>query len=366
MRHTIKIPLLFTVLASLAAHCLAAKVPVYLQPQEGSRPFKEVELGELLLPHDASDPAKAAEGWKQAKLAIEQTGFTQAANVMKELTLKPGSKVHVDALEDSSLIGVYTGEQSVQILEPGAWTKVSLRKPITVYFTKETYAAAAEAAPALDPIPLLPPAQQAAPVPRKPMVAEVKTQEDSIGEHPEPLKTVVRTQLSAAAAPTDRISEFDALEQVDPAEVRRTIGPMSDTILDQIRELDPLEVRESAPSQLDIQKLNLELKPTVSISRDFTGKLIYKKATKTLAGTIKPQGFSPYQLVDADGKRLAYVRVEEIKVGNVLNYVNQQVILSGPLEENIGGETPVVQGRILRLDPAFLGQPAPQAPAQEK
>ena len=364
MRHTIKIPLLLTAFSSLAAYCLAAKIPVYLKPHEDSRVFKEVETGDLLLPRDAADPDRAAAGWKEAKIAIEQTGFTLGTNVMKELTLQPGSKVHVDALEESPLIGVYTGKESVKVIEPGEWTKVSLRKPITVYFPKESFAAAVKSQPALEPIPLLPPVVPASPVVTPvPAVAEVKTPDGTISEHPEPLKTVVRTQISAAAAPTSRISDFDALESVDPAEVRRTVGPMSDTILSQIRELDPLEVRESAPSQLDTQKLNLELKPTVSISRDFSGTLIYKKATKTLTGTIKPPGFSPYQLVDADGKRLAYVRVRDIKTGNILNYVNKQVILSGPLEENVGGDTPVVQGRILRLDPAFLGQPAEKAEA---
>ena len=363
MRHTIKIPLLLSATTVLAASCLAAKIPVYLKPVDSMPVFREVEASELLLPQDA--PVANA-GWKQATLPVGQTGYTKAVNVMKELTLQPGSKVHTEPKESSNLIGRFTGKEAVQILEPGEWTKVVLTKPLTVYFTEESLAATevkgASETIALLP-PLLPPASKKESVDQ---AAGEAAQPERAPEFVEPLRVVVRTELSAAAAPTSRISEFDALESVDPAEVRRRVGSMSNTILDQIRELDPLEVRESAPSQLDPQKLNLELKPTVSISRDFNGKLIYKKAAKTLTGTITPPGFSPYQLVDADGQRLAYVRVEEIKVGNILNYVNQQVILSGPLEENVGGDTPVVQGRILRLDPAFLGQPAEKAPTPEK
>jgi hypothetical protein len=163
-------------------------------------------------------------------------------------------------------------------------------------------------------------------------------------------KVTVRTQISAAAAPTSTIIEFDNLEKLDPNEVKRSVGPMSSALLEEIRELDPLEVRETAPSQLNPGQLSVELKPTVSISRDFTGKLIYKKGFSLRpAGPKKPE-YSPWQLVNQQGKRIAYVRVEDIKVGNILNYANKEVILTGPLEENVDGDTPVIQGRTLRLN----------------
>ena len=54
--------------------------------------------------------------------------------------------------------------------------------------------------------------------------------------------------------------------------------------------------------------------------------------------------------MDADGKRIAYVRVEDIKVGNILNYVKKEVILTGPLEENPKGNEPIIQGRTIRLN----------------
>ena len=125
---------------------------------------------------------------------------------------------------------------------------------------------------------------------------------------------------------------------------------MPNALLEEIQELDPLEVRESAPTPLNPQQLPIEIKPTVSISRDFTGKLIYKKEFKFLPGSKDSKDKSPWQLMDENDKRIAYVRVDDIKVGNILNYANQYVILSGPLEENAKGDTPIIQGRTLRLN----------------
>ncbi len=129
-----KIPLLLTSLSALAAPWIQAKVPVFLTPDEKAALFMEVDSSKLLLPKDASNPTKASEGWKQAKYAVEQVGFTEKTNVMKELSLKPGSKIYSKAEAGSSLLAITNGQESVQILEPAEWTKVSLSKPITVYF----------------------------------------------------------------------------------------------------------------------------------------------------------------------------------------------------------------------------------------
>ena len=378
-----KIPLLLISLSALTAPWIQAKVPVFLTPDAKAALFMEVDSSKLLLPRDAANPTKASEGWKQAKFAVEQIGYTHQSNVMKELNLKAGSKIFSKASDSSSLLAVTNGNEGIQILEPGEWTKVSVSKPITVYFTKESFAANQEtsaAVPPPPPIPVIatpvapekepvatvakpetieqptapeptPPVVEVPTVPQVPEVASVENLKPVVAAivEEEPI-VVIRREISAAAAPTNTISEFDNLENLDPNEVRKSVGPMPSALLEEIQELDPLEVRESAPTPLNPQQLPLEIKPTVSISRDFTGKLIYKKEFKFLPGDKESKNKSPWQLVDENDKRIAYVRIDNIKVGNILNYTNKHVILSGPLEENADGDTPIIQGRILRLN----------------
>ena len=383
-----KIPLLLTSLSALAAPWIQAKVPVFLTPDEKAALFMEVDSSKLLLPKAATNPTKASEGWKQAKYAVEQLGYTEKANIMKEMSLKPGSKIYNKASDTSSLLAITNGQESIQILEAGDWAKVVLSKPITVYFTKESFAASIGSSAPLPPPPPIPvieikpepatpvvaevkPEVKEAPKAPEPVVIEPKTPELSVAANPDPAteqqpptvsledaepketkepEIVIRREISAAAAPTNTISEFDNLENLDPNEVRRTVGPMPNALLEEIQELDPLEVRESSPTPLNPQQLPVEIKPTVSISRDFTGKLIYKKETRFLPVGQKSKNKSPWQLVDQNDKRIAYVRIDDIKVGNILDYANKNVILSGPLEENADGDTPVIQGRTLRLN----------------
>ncbi|GEM_PF-1520020 len=371
MRPLKTIPLLLTALTPFATTWLQAKIPVFLQPDAKSALYKEVDFNQLVLPRDAATPEKAQQGWKQAKLAVEQTGYTQQTNVQKELTLKPGSKIYLQPSETSSLIAVTSGKELTKVIEPGQWTKVLLSKPITVYFEKKSIAANATELPPIAPLPPITPTPKpeketeptvvlADPQPVNPAAAPEKQPKapenleevvdaPAVSSEEEP-KITIRTQISAAAAPSSTISEFDHLENLDPNEVKRSVGPMSSALLEEIRELDPLEVRETTPTQLNPGQLPIELKPTVSISRDFTGKLVYKKGFSLRPGRSKKEENSPWQLVDAKGKRIAYVRVEDIKVGNILNYANKEVILSGPLEENVDGDTPVIQGRTLRLN----------------
>lgn len=370
MRPLKTIPLLLTALTAFATPWTQAKIPVFLQPDAKSALYKEVDFSQLLLPRDAATPEKAQQGWKQAKLAVEQTGFTPQTNVQKELTLKPGSKIYLQASDTSSLIAVTSGKEVTKVIEPGEWTKVLISKPITVYFEKKSIVANATELPPIAPLPPIPqlekepepkvvlanpePQKQAASPekqPKAPDNLEDIVEASAVGSEEEhKLNVTVRTQISAAAAPTSTIIEFDNLEKLDPNEVKRSVGPMSSALLEEIRELDPLEVRETAPSQLNPGQLPIDLKPTVSISRDFTGKLIYKKGFSLRPGGPKKEEYSPWQLVDDKDKRIAYVRVEDIKVGNLLNYANKHVILSGPLEENVDGDTPVIQGRTLRLN----------------
>jgi hypothetical protein len=348
---------LFSAVASAAA-----KVSVFLKPDPNAALFKEVAADDLMLPKAVANPALASDGWHSAKIAVSQVGFTQEKNVMKELSLKPGSKVHVRPVLKSTLIATTTGQEMVKVVKPGPWTQVTLTKPVTVYFQLSDE-------PDIEPIQPVEPVQPVVPVvevpepvppPEKkpsPVVSESKPEpvpvELSVTASPVPV--VIEKEVSSAAVvqapPPVAVGDFDLLESLDPVEVRKSVAPVSSALLEEIQELDPLEVREGEEHPPTSPQLPLEIKPTVTISRNFEGKLIYKKPFFRRPGVPnRNKNAIPYQLVDEKGKRIAYVRVENIKVGNLLNYLNKQVILSGPLEENAKGKEPIIQGRIIRLD----------------
>ena len=366
------------------AFAAGGKVPVFLKPDSKAALFKEVAESELLLPKAVENPDLAAEGWHTAKVAVSQVGFTVQSNVMKELSLKPGSKIHVRSSSLSSLIATTTGQETVKVVRPGPWTQVMLTKPVTIYFLLGDEPAVEPIKPIesivpvepIKPVVEVPVVEVVIPVvPAKPEPASVVqdvTVPEQLPDSSEP-KVIVRdvpevivavsppigtstVKETAAAAvapppPPPAIGEFDLLESLNPEVVRESVAPVSSALLEEIQELDPLEVREGGDQPPTSPQLPLEIKPTVTISRNFEGKLIYKKPFFRRPGvrSRKPPKL-PYQLVDENGKRIAYVRVDDIKVGNLLNYVNKKVILGGPLEENAKGSEPIIQGRTIRLD----------------
>ena len=344
-----------------AAASVAAKISVFLKPDPKAALFKEVAADDLMLPKAVDNPALALDGWHSAKIAVSQVGFTQEKNVMKELSLKPGSKVHVRPVLKSTLIATTTGQEMVKVVKPGPWTQVTLTKPVTVYFQLSDEPEIEPIQPVESVQPVVPVVEVPEPVP----LPEKKPSPVVSGPEPEPVPVelpvtaspvpvVIEKEVSSAAvipAPPAAIRDFDLLESLDPVEVRKSVAPVSSALLEEIQELDPLEVREGKDQPPTSPQLPLEIKPTVTISRNFEGKLIYKKPFFRRPGVPhRNKNAIPYQLVDEKGKRIAYVRVENIKVGNLLNYLNKQVILSGPLEENAKGKEPIIQGRIIRLD----------------
>ena len=343
-----------------AAASAAAKVSVFLKPDPKAALFKEVAADDLMLPKAVDNSALASDGWHSAKIAVSQVGFTQEKNVMKELSLKPGSKVHVRPVLKSTLIATTTGQEMVKVVKPGPWTQVTLTKPVTVYFqlSDEPEIEPIEPVEAVQPVVPVVEVPEPVPPPEKkpsPVVSEAKPEPVELSVTASPVPVVIDKEVSSAAVvpapPLATVGDFDLLESLDPVEVRKSVAPVSSALLEEIQELDPLEVREGEEQPPTSPQLSLEIKPTVTISRNFEGKLIYKKPFFRRPGVPnRNKNAIPYQLVDEKGKRIAYVRVENIKVGNLLNYLNKQVILSGPLEENAKGKEPIIQGRIIRLD----------------
>ena len=359
---------------------LNAKIAVFLKPDNKSALFREVKVNELMLPQAVNEPALASEGWHTAKIAVSVVGFTMKKNVMKEMTLAPGSDVYVRPTPESTRIAKITGQEMVKVIKPGPWTQVTLAKPVTVFFQAPSKAKPGEEIvplEAIEPIEAVvevvepkkkPPAPEETSTAQSPNVtAQPKPEPNKkpkveIGPTPQPSKAPdipkvsVKTTATAATAPDPppppaAISDFDLLESIDPKEIQQSVAPVSSALLEEIQELDPLEVREGENQPLTVPQLPVEIKPTVTISRNFEGTLIYKKPFFRRPGLSRPKKQAlPYQLIGQNGKRIAYVRVEDLKVGNILKYVNKKVILAGPLEENAKGKDPVIQGRTIRLD----------------
>ena len=187
----------------------------------------------------------------------------------------------------------------VKIVKPGPWTQVTLTKPISVYFLLGD-------APAVE---LVEPIEAIVPV--ETVVEEVNPEliPESVSKSPEPVAVKIEVPGSKPATsgdgpsnskpvpditpepisnetvvaaevvtpePAEAISAFDLLEQADPELVRQSVAPVSSALLEEIQELDPLEVREGSDQPHIAPQLPVEIKPTVTISRQFEGRLIYK------------------------------------------------------------------------------------------
>ena len=115
---------MFTASLLAGAIILDARISVFLKPDPKALLFKDVLESELMLPKAVENAALAEKGWHTAKVAVSQVGFTQQVNVLKELSLKPGSKVYVRPASNSSLLATTTGQEMVKIVKPGPWTKL--------------------------------------------------------------------------------------------------------------------------------------------------------------------------------------------------------------------------------------------------
>ena len=110
-----------------------------------------------------------------------------------------------------------------------------------------------------------------------------------------------------------------------------------------IRELPPLETDQQKPSDLRLPVKPPFPPPAVSLHRNFEGKLVLKP---------RKLGFEkdfPYQLLNTNGKRLAYVDVEGMRAVDPLDFRDRSVTILGklePLEE--GSKNLIIRARLIR------------------
>ena len=110
-----------------------------------------------------------------------------------------------------------------------------------------------------------------------------------------------------------------------------------------IDELDPLETKQ--PKQ-DPELLPLDppkIKPATSIVRNFEGTLIFKPRKYGFANDFA------YQLVNANGKRLAFVDISFVKAVNPQQFKDKKVNIMGKLESlKEGSDELVIRARVIR------------------
>lgn len=110
-----------------------------------------------------------------------------------------------------------------------------------------------------------------------------------------------------------------------------------------IQELPPIETQQPKPDQELLPLKPPTIPPAVHLHRNFEGKLILK--TRTL-GYEKD---FPYQLLNSNGKRLAFVDVDGVRAVDPLAFRDHRVTILGklePIEE--GSKNLIIRARLIR------------------
>lgn len=110
-----------------------------------------------------------------------------------------------------------------------------------------------------------------------------------------------------------------------------------------IQELPPIETQQPKPDKELLPLKPPTIPPAVHLHRNFEGKLILK--TRTL-GYEKD---FPYQLLNSNGKRLAFVDVDGVRAVDPLAFRDHRVTILGklePIEE--GSKNLIIRARLIR------------------
>ena len=111
----------------------------------------------------------------------------------------------------------------------------------------------------------------------------------------------------------------------------------------EIRELPPIETDQQKPEDIRMPLKPPFPPPAVSLHRNFEGKLVLNP---------RKLGFErdfPYQLLNAAGKRLAYVDVDGMRAVDPLDFRDQRVTILGKLEPvEEGSKNLIIRARLMR------------------
>ena len=119
--------------------------------------------------------------------------------------------------------------------------------------------------------------------------------------------------------------------------------PADKTIATPIKELPPIETEQQKPGKSLLPIKAPFPPPAISLHRNFDGKLVLKP---------RKLGYEkdfPYQLLNTDGKRLAYVDIEGMRAINPLDFRDRTVTILGKLEAlEEGSKDLIIRARLIR------------------
>jgi hypothetical protein len=114
------------------------------------------------------DTAKAAAGWQVIQISGNFEGYVSVSTARKDLTIIPGTAIHREADNNSTVIGTAADQPPTTIVSVGGdWAKVAMPGPATVYFQGKPAPATpapTQTTPTPKPGPVLPPPVVAPPI----------------------------------------------------------------------------------------------------------------------------------------------------------------------------------------------------------
>ncbi len=123
----------------------------------------------------------------------------------------------------------------------------------------------------------------------------------------------------------------------------RPANSNSELKLSPIEQLDALETKQAQVEGLDMPVKPPPPPPAVSLHRNFEGTLVLKPRKLGL------QNKFPFQLENSNGRRLAFVDMDGLKIVDPVDFKDRKVNLLGklePIEE--GSKDLVIRARLLR------------------
>ena len=137
----------------------------------------------------------------------------------------------------------------------------------------------------------------------------------------------------------DRWNDGAVAEASPPVTASKDTAPASA----EIRELPPIETDQQKPGDIRMPLKTPFPPPAVSLHRNFEGKLVLNP---------RKLGYErdfPYQLLNAAGKRLAYVDVDAMRAVDPLDFRDRRVTILGKLEPvEEGSKNLIIRARLMR------------------
>ncbi|MBT5908565.1 MAG: hypothetical protein HOH25_02110, partial [Opitutae bacterium] len=137
----------------------------------------------------------------------------------------------------------------------------------------------------------------------------------------------------------DRWNDGAVAEASPPVTATKDTAPASA----EIRELPPIETDQQKPGDIRMPLKTPFPPPAVSLHRNFEGKLVLNP---------RKLGYErdfPYQLLNAAGKRLAYVDVDAMRAVDPLDFRDRRVTILGKLEPvEEGSKNLIIRARLMR------------------